>query len=219
MCIRDRPSGHWVASWLSQVEALEVEVERWPQRPFALDDRPVKVFLGGRLALRLRASPERVHIEFLTGSAPSPTGFTARGSSWEASFTQADGPGDDTLNTWLRSLARFAGPAEAPADAAPPEDDAYYWLWDHRARLTDRTLYDRDRRPFSEYMRRAFGRMTDDEQALLRAQWQRELMEEGPTVAETLGWSGKQVMDTYRSAMTQLKRAATRYERPRRPRR
>jgi hypothetical protein len=38
-------------------------------------------------------------------------------------------------------------------------------------------------------------------------------------VAEALGWSGKQVMDVYRSAMAKMRAAANRYERPRRPRR
>ena len=212
------PTEHWAAQWLTRLES-QVEVERWPDRPFEANGRPVKVFLDGRLTVRLRADADSASIEFLTGPTPTVPGCEKRASGWQASFEGGDVPGDSLQQSWISVLTKLGRAKQAAADAVVEEDDAYHWVWDNRERLTDRALYDRDRKPFSEQLRQAFGNLTDDEQALLRAQWQRELKEEGPTVAETLGWSGKQVMDTYRSAMAKLKKAATGYKRPRRPRR
>ena len=209
---------HWAATWLDRLDAL-VEAERWPDRPFETNGRPVKVFLDGRLTVRLRADASEATIEFLTGATPIVPGCEKRGSGWQATFAGNDAPGESLQTAWLRLLTQKGEAKKAAAAEEPVEDDAYYWVWDARARLTDRNLQDRDCAPFSQQLRKAFGNLTDEEQQLLRAQWKRELEEEGPTVAESLGWSGKKVMDTYKSAMAKLKKAAAAYQRPRKPRR
>jgi hypothetical protein len=215
--VTDR-SAHWAAAWLARLEALDLDVERWPEGADPTDGRPMKVFIDGRVALRLRADDGALTIDFLTGAKPTPLGCTKRGSGWQATFALDDAPGEGLQSSWLKLLADFGQPRK-PVHEEPEEDDAYWWVWDSRERLTERVLYDFDRKPFSEQLRKAFGTLTDDEQRLLRAQWERDLQEEGPTVAEALGWSGKQVMDVYRSAMAKMRAAANRYERPRRPRR
>lgn len=209
---------HWTAAWLTQLGALNLDVERWPQGADPTDGRPMKVFLDGRVALRLRADDETITIEFLTGSKPDPLACTKRGTGWQGTFALDDAPNEAIQRSWLKHLAAVGKPAQT-ADDEPLEDDAYRWVWENRERLTEAALYDFDRKPFSEQLRRAFGTLTDDEQGLLRAQWERDIRGEGPTVAEALGWSGKKVMDTYRSAMAKMSTAASRYKRPRRPRR
>jgi len=210
---------HWAAAWLARLDELNLELERWPDRPFEANGRPVKVFLDGRLTVRLRADADGSTIEFLTDPTPMVPGCERKGSIWQASFDGDAVPGESMQQSWHSVLTRMGRAKKAAEEAVVEEDDAYYWVWDARARLTDRALYDFDRRPFSEQLRQAFGQLTDDEQALLRAQWKREAQEEGPTVAEALGWSGKQVMDVYRSAMAKMKAAATGYKRPKRKRR
>ena len=62
-------------------------VERWPDRPFEANGRPVKVFLDGRLTVRLRADADSAEIEFLTGPTPTVPGCAKKSSGWVAIST------------------------------------------------------------------------------------------------------------------------------------
>jgi len=216
---------HWTVPFLARLDALPVPVERSSQTfdPSEPNGRPMRVFVDGRLAVRLQADAGAVTLTFLTGADVTPRKCTRRGAGWEATFAADAQPDEATQTSWLAVLGRFGRKpgeiaAAAAAEAAGP-DDAQQWVWENRERLTDRRLEDRDRLPFSKQLRQAFGDLAEDEQKLLQAQWEREATGEGPTVAEQLGWEPKRVLDTYRSAMAKLRTAAEGYQRPRRPRR
>lgn len=215
---RSGATEHWVDGWLRRLEALDLEMEYLPRRPdaFASQRRPIKIFLDGRLTLRLRPADDAVTIEFLTSADKAPRGCKRRGTAWEATFPTSAPPNDATQRAWLELLAKAGKRPEPTPVADTAVRDAFHrWVWESRERMTDRNLYDRDRHPFSEHMHKAFKALGADEQRLLRAQWEREALEEGPTVAEQLGWEPSKVMATYRSAMGHLKKAAPSYRRPR----
>ncbi len=112
--------------------------------------------------------------------------------------------------------AQAALPEEPPAGVADTADTAsddafYHWLWEQWSHPGARSQPDHDRRPLTDLLRRAFTALTTDEQLLLQAQRLRETEEGAPTVAQALGWSGRRVMDTYKSAKAKLRDAVARH--------
>jgi hypothetical protein len=212
---------HWTTHWLQAAEQLEVPVERWPADADLVSGRgrPIKLFVDGTLVARLRGRDDEVMVEFLSALDKAPRGCEKTRSGWQATFGAGQSPDAAVLDQWLELLRAYGlARVPEPEEEGPPEDAAR-WAWANQERLTEAKLYDRDRVPFSEHLAVAFTQLSGDEQKLLRTQWKREEMDEGPTVAEMLGWDGKQVMSTYRSAMASLRKAAAGYRRPKANRR